>query len=132
MSASIAEARSARHRLSLENPEFEDLRNLETLREAVGRAVERARRRVGWTQDELAGEIAKVLQREKFDAAQVARWEAGKERPQFDVLLAIPKLRWPLIQCIALIDEAVEVITEIRRSSARRRVRLRRRGLSRI
>lgn len=85
----------------------------------VGRAVARARSIVGWTQDELAGEIAKVLGRERFDPAQVARWEsgAGRDRPQF-VLFAIQPLLWPLLTTLARLDDRNEVVTEIRRRSA--------------
>jgi len=95
-----------------------DLKNLEAvdrLRRAIGVAITRARGIAGITQDELAGSVARALRRERFDPAQIARWEAGKERPQFDVLFAVDEMRWPLIQCIAQLDEAVEVVTHIRR-----------------
>ena len=94
-----------------------DLKNIEIdeRKAAIGRAVTRARQLAGLTQDELAGEIAKALDRDRFDPAQVARWEAGKERPQFDALLAVEVMWWPVVQCLAALDKAVEVVTHIRR-----------------
>ena len=119
--SSIASDPGARHRLSLERVQTRqakaELKNLEgrDFRVEIGRAITRARSIVGWTQDQLAGEIAKVLQRARFDPAQVARWEAGKERPQFDVLFAVDALCWPLVQCLAALDTQTEIVTEIRR-----------------
>ncbi len=115
----MSNAERDRHLLSLENlsPHMAkaDLKKVEALRRAVGNAVERARRAIGWTQDQLAGEIATVLEREKFDTGQLAKWESGKERPQFDVLFAIEPIRWPLIESISQLDPTVEVVREIRK-----------------
>lgn len=120
MRESVAKAAESSHRLSLENrrPRMAnaDLKILERARRAwIGRAITRARGLAGLTQDELAGEIAKVLRRDRFDPAQVARWESGAERPQFDVLLKIAAMQWPVVQCLAELDPENEVVTDIRR-----------------
>lgn len=121
MGRTMPERAISSHRLSLEgvHPQMAkaDLKKLEPedLRVALGAAIMRARMRIGWSQGETAGYLAKALRRDDFDQAQLSRWEKGTERPQFDALFAIPALRWPLIACIAEIDEGVEVVEEIRR-----------------
>jgi len=54
-------------------------------RAEIGQCVERARHQMGWNLDQLAQACGGDR-----DPRQVARWCAGSERPQFDVLLAIP------------------------------------------
>lgn len=74
----------------------------------IGGCIERARLLVGWSKKELAGVLEK-------DEAQISRWEAGKERPQFDKLWAVPALRTPLVIALAeLAKDGIEISTEIR------------------
>ena len=88
-----------------------------TLREQIGFALVRARSIVGWTQDQLAWEIAAALDRPAFDSAQISRWEKGKERLPIEVVLAVPQMVWPMVRCLAQLDAGseVEVIEQIRR-----------------
>ena len=85
-----------------------DLKSLEAdFKAQIGRAIQRAFSLAGLTQKEAAGKVNR-------DAAQIARWIAGTERPQMDALFAVEELRWPLIQCLAALAQA-EITTEIRR-----------------
>lgn len=86
-----------------------DLKNLEALwKVKVGHAVQRAFKLAGLSQKEVAGEIER-------DQAQIARWAAGTERPQFDVLFAVEPLRQPLILALAeLAGESVEIETTVK------------------
>jgi len=99
MTTSVAKALQAGHRNSLERvtPQMAkaDLNTIEKreFREEIGRAIQRAIGLAGLSQKEAAGEIGR-------DAAQLARWIAGTERPQFDALFAVERLREPL--CVAL------------------------------
>ena len=113
MPSSLASAPNARHRISLENvrPAMAkaDLKNLEAdFKAQIGRAIQRAFSLAGLTQKEAAAALGR-------DVAQVSRWIAGTERPQMDALFAVEALRWPLIQCLAQLDEQNEVVTAIRR-----------------
>lgn len=74
----------------------------------IGRVVANALAMLGWSQKEAAARMDR-------DPAQVARWIAGTERPQLDALWALEELRWPLVQCLARLDAANEVVVEIRR-----------------
>ena len=68
-----------------ENRAKADLRKPEVAcayRRRVGQAVERARLLRGWNNDELADKVNR-------DERQVARWQTGDERPQFDVLFSV-------------------------------------------
>jgi hypothetical protein len=69
-------------------------------RDLMGKAVERAILLCGWSVKEAADRIRR-------DRAQVSRWMAGTERPQFDALFAVPELRGPLV--IALAEATGEV-----------------------
>lgn len=119
--ASVANPRSDRHRLSLETvtptPAKADLIKHETadFRRKTGEALTRARSIVGWTQSQLADAVADVTQRETADQAQVSRWEAGKEGMPIATLLAIQPLAWPLLKCLAELDDRNEVVEQIRR-----------------
>lgn len=80
-------------------------------RRKVGHVMEQARDGMGWTLEELAG---------KFDPAkdprQLARWEKGDERLQFDLLLAIeaPRFRRLLVLGFARLGgEGVVIETRI-------------------
>lgn len=114
MSSTVARATQTSHRNSLENVTARmakaDLNRIEKpdFRAEIGRAIQRACSLVGWSQKEAAGHIGR-------DTAQLARWIAGTERPQFDALFAVEELRWPLIQALAQLDGSAEVVTTIRK-----------------
>ena len=113
MPSSVANSARYGHRISLENvrPAMAkaDLKNLEAdFKAQIGRAIQRAFSLAGLTQKEAAAALGR-------DVAQVSRWIAGTERPQMDALFAVEALRWPLIQCLAQLDEQNEVVTAIRR-----------------
>lgn len=81
----------------------------------VGRAVERARRMRGWTNDEFAGKCAAPGEASR-DPRQVAKWQNGKERPHFDVLFAIDDdvFKNALVIALAALATGVEIDTVIR------------------
>jgi hypothetical protein len=90
-----------------------DLKNLEMWRTAMGRSVARCFELAGKTQKEGAALVER-------DAAQVARWIAGTERPQFDALFAVDELRQPLIVALAELAGAgveLETVIRVRRSA---------------
>jgi ribosome-binding protein aMBF1 (putative translation factor) len=115
-SSTVARGTSVVHRNSLEDvsPRMAKavLNEIEKpdFRAEIGRAIQRACSLIGWSQKEAAGRIGR-------DTAQLARWIAGTERPQFDALFAVEELRWPLIQALAQIDGKNEVVTTIRRTA---------------
>ena len=78
----------------------------------IGACVRSARQSLGWSLKEFAGELNR-------DERQVARWEDGKERPQFDQLWAVEDLRGPLVIALASLSEQIDVTTtiQIRRSA---------------
>lgn len=113
MSSSIAERPVSRQRISLEDVQPEmakaNFKKVETdLKAQLGQAIARAIASAGWSQKEAAAWLHR-------DVAQVSRWIAGTERPQFDALFALEALRWPLITELARIDGDTEVVTSIRR-----------------
>lgn len=77
-------------------------------REVIGRSIQRALSLAGWSQKEAAGKIGR-------EPAQIARWIAGTERPQFDALFAVEELRQPLVIALAqaIDDSGVVVTTQI-------------------
>jgi transcriptional regulator with XRE-family HTH domain len=86
-----------------------DLRKaeLEDWRGYIGQAIERMRMLSGLSLKEFAARLDR-------DERQIARWIAGTERPQFDVLFADEGLRQALV--IALCELAgggVEITTQI-------------------
>jgi len=98
-----------------------DLRKAEIdeIRAGLGRCVERARQIVGWNLDQLAQRCS--TEQEARDPRQVQRWCQAKERPQFDVLLAIQEEDF----CDVLLEELLRfrgaVITRRIELPARRR-----------
>jgi ribosome-binding protein aMBF1 (putative translation factor) len=103
MSRTLANSAATVHRISLEEvrpemakAEFKKVENVD-FRAQIGRVVGRALAMAGLSQKEAAGEIG-------CDVAQMARWVAGTERPQFDRLFAVEALREPL--CVALAQMA--------------------------
>lgn len=77
-------------------------------RKRVGHAVEKARLLRGWNNDELAGKVER-------DERQVARWQTGDERPQFDVLFGIQddRFRNALVIALAELGTGVTIDTVI-------------------
>ena len=98
MSSSIASERSDRH------PVLPDI----AWNERIGGAIQRAVALVGWSNKEAAAKAG-------VDDAEFGKWLSGGRRAQMDRLLALEALRWPLIQCLAALDEENEIVTEIRR-----------------
>jgi len=92
-----------------------DLKELEvaTHRQRIGRCVELARKALGWSQKELAAALGDASG-ELRDVAQISRWESGKERPQFDVLWAVPAMRGQLVIALADLTEDIDIETTIR------------------
>ena len=85
MRTSMAHTRTVALPVKAENRAKADLRKAEVAcpyRVRVGQAVERARLLRGWNNDELADKVGR-------DERQVARWQTGDERPQFDVLFSV-------------------------------------------
>ena len=77
----------------------------------IGRAIQRAVSIVGLSHKEAAARVG-------VDDAEFSRWLSGVRRPQFDKLFAVEELRWPVIQCLAQLDEHVQVDTLLRRRTA--------------
>jgi hypothetical protein len=77
----------------------------------IGRAIQRAVALVGWSNKEAAAKVG-------TDDAEFGKWLSGARRPQFDRLFAVEELRWPLIVCLAKMDEENEVETWIKRRTA--------------
>jgi len=76
-------------------------------REKVGRAIERAVQGRGWSLKEFAAKVER-------DERQIARWFSGDERPQFDVLFALPEFQQPLVVALASLAGGVEIETVVR------------------
>lgn len=116
MGQSLPEPRRSTLPVKAENLAHADLRKAEIpYLLQVGRAVERARRMRGWTNDEFAGKC--VARREATrDPRQVAKWQNGKERPHFDVLFAIEDdlFKNALVIALAALATGVEIDTVIR------------------
>lgn len=74
----------------------------------IGTAIQAAVAIVGWSNKEAAAMVG-------VDDAEFGKWLSGGRRPQLDRLFALEALRWPLIQCLAKLDEQNEVETTIRR-----------------
>ena len=72
----------------------------------IGACLDEARRVVGWTLDQLAGEV-------KRDPRQVRRWLAGEEQTQLAAVFSVASLRQPFVIALARLADC-EVITEIR------------------
>ena len=74
---------------------------------AIGRAIQRAMTLCGWSLKEFAAAVGR-------DPRQCARWMDGTERPQLDIVFAVPALHQPVIQAFAeLAGAGVEVTTQI-------------------
>lgn len=83
----------------------------------VGAAIVRALALAGLTQKEVAALTDR-------DHATVSRWLTGAERPQFDVLLAVERLRPSLVQALAelagtTVGIEIETVVRITRRAER-------------
>jgi ribosome-binding protein aMBF1 (putative translation factor) len=113
MSSSVNQSMGAAHRLLHELPPppmaKATSRKLNSDFQAdIGGCIARARLLVGWSKKELAAAVER-------DDAQISRWEAGKERPQFDALWSVPAFRAPFVIALAeLAKDGIEISTEIR------------------
>lgn len=111
MSPMVLDSPAATHHKRLEQARpvmaKADLKNLESWREGLGKAVARALALAGLSQKEAAAAVGR-------DTAQIARWVAGTERPQLDTLFAVEALRQPLVIALAELSGAAEVTTTIK------------------
>ena len=115
MATTLPSPRSARHlsRLETVQPQMAKavLNEIEVWKKALGSVVARTFELAGLTQKEGAALVDR-------DVAQVARWISGAERPQFDALFAVDRLRHHVVVALAeLAGHGVEDKTtiEIRR-----------------
>ncbi len=67
----------------------------------LGECIDQVRYQMHWTIDELAAHLPPPKGKEKRDAAQVQRWIQGDERPQIEVVFAVPDLRRLLVIALA-------------------------------
>lgn len=121
MAESLAAKLPPSHRKSLEQVTTRqakaDLNSVENypetpdFRRQIGCAIERAISLAGLSKKELAGQL-------NLDAAQLSRWIAGTERPQFDLLFSVEVLRWSLVCALADLADG-ELVMSIRRRRRR-------------
>ena len=99
MSSTVATAELPSHRKRFEDLPLvmakADLKNLEDSRRQVGKVIARMCQLAGLTQKEVARLLGHNSE------AQISRWIAGTERPQFDALLAAPALKRSLVIALA-------------------------------
>jgi DNA-binding transcriptional regulator YiaG len=79
--------------------------DLDDWKEQIGGAIRKVRGALSLK------EFADLVDR---DDRTIARWEEGKERPQFDAIFAVRELRGPLVIALAELSQTVEVETTIR------------------
>lgn len=72
----------------------------------IGQCLFRARHWLGWTLEELSGQLPPANGSETRDSKQVARWERGEERPQVDVIMRVKELRQPFAVQMAKLSGA--------------------------
>jgi hypothetical protein len=72
----------------------------------VGRAIARTFALAGVSQKEGAA----LLDR---DPGQVARWISGVERPSFDVIFGVARLRGPLVIALAELSSDIDIVTQL-------------------
>lgn len=77
-----------------DNPESPVLTDHRKAENTVGRAIQRAQQRRGWSLKEFS-DLAGRNER------QLARWMDGSEHPQLDTLFAIVSFRQPLLIALA-------------------------------
>lgn len=118
MSVNFSRSAVAQHRLNCEMPSPRmakaDLKKIEVgFRREIGRCVAKARKVLDLSQKELCERIEKATG-EARDVAQLSRWEAGTERPQFDVLFSVEEFRQPFVIALAALEGSFEIVTELR------------------
>jgi hypothetical protein len=74
----------------------------------IGAAIQRSVSRVGWSNKEAAAKLG-------VDDAEFGKWLSGNRRPQFDRLMALDALRWPLICALAELMDTAEEVTTLRK-----------------
>ena len=74
----------------------------------IGCAIQRAVSIVGWSNKEAAAKVG-------VDDAEFGKWLSGGRRAQFDRLLAVPELRWPLLCALADVTGEAEMVTTLRK-----------------
>lgn len=84
------------------------VRKADTWKADAGRAVDRARKLLGWTLKEFAVAVDR-------DERQCARWFDGTDRPQLDAIFSVPELRRVFLVAMAQEagDDQIEVTTTI-------------------
>ncbi len=88
-----------------------DLKKVEQGRALLGHVVKRCFDFAGVSQKEAAALVDR-------DQAQIARWIAGTERPQFEAIIAAPTLRLPLAAAmVELAGGELELTMKFRRSA---------------
>lgn len=115
MPATLPAPASRRHLDRLENaPAVMAKANLKKVeigeaKEDIGRVVGRMCALANCSRKEVAALVGR-------DEAQLARWIAGQERPQFDAIFAVKELQKPLIQALAELagDVIVETVVRMR------------------
>lgn len=109
----IPETRPAMAKADLKKVEMCDLRP------EIGSSIRLARKSLDWTLKDLAREIVASTGKKEQDEAQLQRWEAGSERPQFDILFAVIAMRGPLVIALANLasDIQIETVITVRRSA---------------
>ncbi len=123
MRSSVGQSALGPHRVIPEKADAmakADLRKAESddFMAEIGACLDFARRMVGWTLDELAGELPAPAGSDKRDPRQVQRWMEGKERTQLDVVFQVASLRGPFVIALAkLADCEVETTVRIRRTA---------------
>jgi hypothetical protein len=121
--SSVAEDESSRHRVISEvrtkqvKATLRSAENEDFLRE-IGRCLEAAQNELGWTLDELSGELPPPPNAEKRDPRQVQRWIDGKERCQVDVVFQVRELRAPFVEALARLSGAFEISRTLKRRIA--------------
>lgn len=118
MSRTLSSTDSTAHRVIPETRPVmakADLKKIEmsNLRPEIGAAIRSARKSLDWTLKELAAWIEDATGK-RPDDAQLQRWEAGSERPQFDVLFAVVAMRGPLVIALAALAADIRIETVIR------------------
>jgi ribosome-binding protein aMBF1 (putative translation factor) len=99
----IPEMRPEMVKADLRNPEKRDYQA------EIGGCLERARHWLGWSLKECAAKLGR-------DERQVARWEAGTERTQVDVVMGVAELQQPFAAQLAKLSGAdIHMHAEFRR-----------------
>ena len=86
-------------------------------RVAIGKSIQRAIAVAGWSNKEAAGRIWPHLDIDTSQA-KLSKYIAGTETPKFELLLDVEELRWPLIESLALISDACQMVSGFYRRPA--------------